>query len=237
MKTGTVVKAILLASFVSLLGCGGAGEKIEGSGTKSTDKRELEAFSQIKMEGYGFLTIRSSKGGHRCTVIGDDNLVQYMDSSVDNGVLTLKMTRNMNPKNPPRWTVACDSLERLDLINAHQVKFLDFETERLMVSSKSKVKVTGSGNIKDLDITATGAAHYDIPDVKTESTTINASGACEFKVAVKTVQPGATLWAIAREQFGEGILYVAVYEANKEQIRDPNLIYPGQVFKIPEITE
>ena len=59
----------------------------------------------------------------------------------------------------------------------------------------------------------------------------------DFKVAVKTVQPGATLWAIAREQFGEGILYVAVYEANKEQIRDPNLIYPGQVFKIPEITE
>ena len=54
----------------------------------------------------------------------------------------------------------------------------------------------------------------------------------DFKVAVRTVQPGATLWAIAREQFGEGILYVAVYEANKDQIRDPDLIYPGQVFKI-----
>ncbi|SHG79543.1 LysM domain-containing protein [Cognatiyoonia sediminum] len=59
----------------------------------------------------------------------------------------------------------------------------------------------------------------------------------DFKVAVRTVQPGATLWAIAREQFGEGILYVAVYEANKDQIRDPDLIYPGQVFKIPELSE
>lgn len=59
----------------------------------------------------------------------------------------------------------------------------------------------------------------------------------DFKVAVKTVQPGATLWAIAREQFGEGILYVAVYEANRDQIRDPDLIYPGQVFKMPELTE
>ena len=59
----------------------------------------------------------------------------------------------------------------------------------------------------------------------------------DFQVAVRTVQPGATLWAIAREQFGEGILYVAVYEANRDQIRDPNLIYPGQVFKIPELSE
>jgi nucleoid-associated protein YgaU len=49
-----------------------------------------------------------------------------------------------------------------------------------------------------------------------------------------TVQPGFTLWAIARENLGEGILYVQVFEANKDQIRDPDLIYPGQVFTIPQ---
>lgn len=48
-----------------------------------------------------------------------------------------------------------------------------------------------------------------------------------------TVQPGFTLWAIARDQFGDGIRYVQVYEANKDRIRDPNLIYPGQVFTLP----
>ena len=58
-----------------------------------------------------------------------------------------------------------------------------------------------------------------------------------FQVAVKTVQPGSTLWAIAREQFGQGILYVAVFEANRDLIRDPDLIYPGQVFRMPEIEQ
>ncbi|MFN7223721.1 MAG: Ig-like domain-containing protein [Paracoccaceae bacterium] len=48
-----------------------------------------------------------------------------------------------------------------------------------------------------------------------------------------TVQPGFTLWGIARENFGDGILYVQVYEANRDKIRDPDLIYPGQVFTIP----
>lgn len=48
-----------------------------------------------------------------------------------------------------------------------------------------------------------------------------------------TVQPGFTLWGIAQENFGDGVLYVQVFEANKDKIRDPNLIYPGQVFTIP----
>lgn len=53
------------------------------------------------------------------------------------------------------------------------------------------------------------------------------------RVAIVTVQPGFTLWQIARENYGDGILYVKVFEANKEQIRDPDLIYPGQVFTVP----
>lgn len=48
-----------------------------------------------------------------------------------------------------------------------------------------------------------------------------------------TVQPGHTLWAIAREEFGEGVLYVQLFEANRDRIIDPDLIYPGQVFTIP----
>ena len=50
-----------------------------------------------------------------------------------------------------------------------------------------------------------------------------------------TVQPGFTLWQIATEQLGAGTRYVQVFEANKDQIRDPDLIYPGQVFAIPEV--
>ena len=53
-------------------------------------------------------------------------------------------------------------------------------------------------------------------------------------MATRTVQPGATLWAIAEERYGEGILYVTVFEANRDRIRNPDLIYPGQVFILPE---
>lgn len=56
----------------------------------------------------------------------------------------------------------------------------------------------------------------------------------DFRIATRTVQAGTTLWAIAEERYGAGILYVKVFEANKDRIRDPDLIYPGQVFTLPE---
>ena len=49
-----------------------------------------------------------------------------------------------------------------------------------------------------------------------------------------TVQPGLTLWAIARDNFGDGMMYVQVFEANRDKIKDPDLIYPGQVFTVPK---
>jgi nucleoid-associated protein YgaU len=64
------------------------------------------------------------------------------------------------------------------------------------------------------------------------------AGAGEGKAAggpeLLTVQPGNTLWGIADRRYGDGFLYVRVFEANRERIRDPHWIYPGQVFEIPE---
>ncbi|WP_395825253.1 LysM peptidoglycan-binding domain-containing protein [Elstera sp.] len=47
------------------------------------------------------------------------------------------------------------------------------------------------------------------------------------------VQPGNSLWRIARRAYGGGVQYTVIYRANAEQIRDPDLIYPGQVFSLP----
>ena len=54
------------------------------------------------------------------------------------------------------------------------------------------------------------------------------------RVSLITVQPGHTLWHISRERYGAGERYVIIYRANRGQIRDPDLIYPGQVFTLPE---
>lgn len=47
------------------------------------------------------------------------------------------------------------------------------------------------------------------------------------------VQPGNNLWRLARRTYGSGFRYSVIYEANKNQIKNADLIYPGQVFTLP----
>ncbi len=51
------------------------------------------------------------------------------------------------------------------------------------------------------------------------------------------VEPGNNLWNFARRHYGRGIQFTAIYNANRDQIADPDLIFPGQVFTIPRLEE
>ncbi|NCT11577.1 MAG: LysM peptidoglycan-binding domain-containing protein, partial [Rhodobacterales bacterium] len=96
--------------------------------------------------------------------------------------------------------------------------------------------------IDQIDLSGRVLSRIETPFKREERAAIAAAMAEEtaaedFTVAVRVVQPGNTLWAIARDRYGDGILYVAVFEANRDRIRNPDLIYPGQVFVLPEIAQ
>jgi nucleoid-associated protein YgaU len=53
------------------------------------------------------------------------------------------------------------------------------------------------------------------------------------KVATAVVSRGDSLWRISQVTYGAGTRYAIVYKANRNQIRNPNRIYPGQIFVLP----
>jgi nucleoid-associated protein YgaU len=61
----------------------------------------------------------------------------------------------------------------------------------------------------------------------------NASHAVVAEISTAKVIEGDSLWGISRKTLGEGIRYTLIYKANAKQIRDPDLIYPGQIFVVP----
>ena len=48
------------------------------------------------------------------------------------------------------------------------------------------------------------------------------------------VQPGNSLWRISRRYYGKGVMYTIIFAKNNDQIENPHLIYPGQIFDIPD---
>ena len=53
------------------------------------------------------------------------------------------------------------------------------------------------------------------------------------KIATTTVARGDSLWRLSQSTYGAGTRFAVIYKANKEQIRNPNMIYPGQIFVMP----
>jgi nucleoid-associated protein YgaU len=61
----------------------------------------------------------------------------------------------------------------------------------------------------------------------------SASAVVGPRIATAVVSRGDSLWRISRLSYGEGMRYAVVYRANRDQIRNPNRIYPGQIFVLP----
>lgn len=51
------------------------------------------------------------------------------------------------------------------------------------------------------------------------------------------IRRGDTLWQISRRLYGHGVRFSTIYLANQDQIEDPNLIWPGQIFAVPNETK
>ncbi len=70
-----------------------------------------------------------------------------------------------------------------------------------------------------------GVAKVDVSEVKVQEPK-------KQKVEIYEIQEGDTLWAIAQKFYGNGNKYKKIFEDNKEVIKDPDKIYPGQKIRI-----
>ncbi len=88
--------------------------------------------------------------------------------------------------------------------------------------------------VDELDSKGDVVARVETPFKREAAAVLAAATPDDAPLQAITVQPGATLWAIARERYGSGTLYARVVEANADTIKNPDLIYPGQVFTVPD---
>jgi nucleoid-associated protein YgaU len=83
--------------------------------------------------------------------------------------------------------------------------------------------------LDQLDPSGKPTARLETPFTRASQPPVEGDVQVDFVI----VQPGNSLWRIARRVLGQGMHYVHIYDTNHHQIRDPDLIYPGQVFEIP----
>lgn len=68
---------------------------------------------------------------------------------------------------------------------------------------------------------------------KAKAVTATATTKSSKAKSTYTVRSGDTLWSIAKKYYGNGAKYTTIYNANKDKLKSPNLVYKGQVLTIP----
>lgn len=111
------------------------------------------------------------------------------------------------------------------------VEGLKIEVEDGVASIKGKAKNQSAfEKIVLMTGNALGISDVKAGELALESGEMGDESAVDFYTIVK----GDTLWGIASKHLGNGARYPEIFEANREVIKDPDLIFPGQQIRIPE---
>ena len=134
------------------------------------------------------------------------------------------------------------------------------ENAEAAAAAKAKAEASIVETINDLDLhvenlavslqgdtaTITGKAHDQATKEKVVLVVGNTQGIAmvddqmevehkEPEAQFHTVAKGDTLGKIAKQYYGNAMKYPVIFEANKPMLKDPDLIYPGQVLRIPAL--
>jgi nucleoid-associated protein YgaU len=110
-----------------------------------------------------------------------------------------------------------------------------FDFPAAMMASRGPIALVQSANPDELASSSaqTRSEPPSPPDGVVEAAPASAAAIIK-ELRTATVTRGDSLWRLSRKMLGRGIRYTQIYIANSGQIRDPRLVFPGQVFVMPQ---
>lgn len=214
----------------------------QGTGTEaalSTDPDKTVVIETFEVENSDRLMLsgRADPGDAVRIYLNDDQLADV--ETDENGRWTLSAD---HPIPPGRYTVRADLISGTgDVVARAQVRF-----DRVQMVAEGGVQQPAAGGNAAQGTEAgqgsdSGQSGSAVTIVSRGSGVGTASSGdtvgAGAGTSVVVIAHGDNLWHIARKIYGQGIRHSVIYEANRNQIRDPHLIYPGQVFTIPVLDE
>lgn len=155
--------------------------RVTGSGSITTEKRDLADFNAI--DANGVVEVEATAGkDFSVEVEADDNLLAMVKTEVSGGVLHLKTEKSISTKNSIRVRITAPDIESLEVSGASKVSLDNIGNENLQIDSSGASKVSVAGTTANLIIDVSGASKIDAENLQSENATVDASGASGVRV-------------------------------------------------------
>jgi nucleoid-associated protein YgaU len=187
-----------------------------GTGALVVETVEIEKGGKFHVSG-------QARPGAALRLYLNDSFIASVTAGTD-GRFAVTINEGVAPGN---YRVRLDEASGTGTVRARaEVPFTAPETTASVSTQVASSNRTDSAAAQQPQLAAAGTAV--VPDSGSPSSTVVVP-----KITTTTVSRGDSLWRLSQASYGAGTRYAVIYKANKEQIRNPNLIYPGQVFVVP----
>jgi hypothetical protein len=184
---------------------------IVGSGNVASESRSVADFSKVALSGVGRLEIRHSDN-ESLTVRADDNLLEYMQSEVRNGVLILGNDTGVNfrTNNDILYILTVRNLDSLTVAGVTSTDVRGIDTDLFTVNVSGVAAVKARGNADRQRVTVTGVAIYDASGLDSRIVDIDVSGVSGATVKASEQLNGSVKGLSTLEYIGNPTVHVTV---------------------------
>lgn len=176
------MKKLLIALFalISINSFAQPWETVKGNGQIKKETREVNNYTSLASQGS--MDVQIAYGNSNSVVVeGDENLLPYIETLVENGKLTIRSKKNVNLKSTSKITVqvSMTKINSLLLSGSGNINGSGAFTS----DGKTDISVSGSGNLKldfdsfkDLDLSVAGSGNIDLKSRETNNINARVSG-------------------------------------------------------------
>lgn len=179
MRQSFVLWGLSLLMLVGLvqLGCGE-----RGSGSATTDARNVATFREIEVGGAIALVVTVGPGAS-VELSGDDNIVPLIRAEVDGDKLVIRASESISPELPIVATVTTPALDRVTLRGASKAKVEGLDGDAFALDAHGASKATLRGRVEKLSLDLHGASTIDADGLSVERVDVEAHGASRVSLA------------------------------------------------------
>ncbi|TAE28789.1 MAG: DUF2807 domain-containing protein [Candidatus Kapaibacterium sp.] len=161
------------------------GSGVRGSGVERTETRELRSFKSVDVGGAFDVEIIAGAKKHSIEISGDDNVLEYIETQVESGVLRITTKKFLFPKAHLRLRVSAEMLTSLSSSGTSDVALSGIDNEQFTLETSGAGSVRGTITTKDLRIETSGAGDVHLGGT-TKTLAIETSGAADIDASELT---------------------------------------------------
>jgi Putative auto-transporter adhesin, head GIN domain len=178
---GLLLVSLLAACNYATIRTGDSGDRVEGSGNRKTERREVAGFDRLLVEGAYRVEVASGSPPS-LEVEADDNLLPLIRAEVEGGRLRVHNERGMSTKEMPRLRLTVPDLREVELPGASEFSLTGVKNESLKISVPGASKLRAEGETGRLEVALSGAGLIDAEGLRARQVKASCSGAGSISV-------------------------------------------------------